>query len=531
MMAMRPLPLKEDYWDAFSITTEDVDFLYNYLLEKEVPQTQDELARALIVERIEKERQHLKESNQSDNTIYLPKDDYSVGQSLLFPSFDWAKAKIVSTRDGNNPENAPFKVIEVEFDSGDHKQFAACLENHRLNTVNYYADLENELFNLDFVLHQYGEGITSTLYSSFESNPDLVRIAGKWFPRTLLVDVNIGYLNLAEALLEMEGGGPLTTQAILEQIELPTDVNLKLTEFSLNLALQEDGRFDEVGPSGEILWYLKRLEPDGVRNIPSFLKLSSPNHYSTDNLEAMIKMLEGNVIDELEAHPGRFDQANEVSIPLIYPHWRAGTLPIACQLIKLFPTALESPRVQFTFVDGNSGAKFPGWVVISSKYVYGLSEWYRSQDVFPGSIIHVSRGNVPGEIVVKVDKKKSNRDWVRTALVGNDGEVVFALLKQAVATSYDERMAIAVSDPEAIDKLWDQSSRNRHPLEQIALRMMKELAKLNPQGHVHTLELYAAVNIVRRCPPGPLLSILIDQPWATYLGDLYFRLDDSYQEK
>jgi N12 class adenine-specific DNA methylase len=63
----------------------------------------------------------------------------------------------------------------------------------------------------------------------------------------------------------------------------------------------------------------------------------------------------------------------------------------------------------------------------------------------------------------------------------------------------------------------------RGTLEQTTRTMMTELSKLNPQGHVHAQELYAAVNLVRRCPPGPILSILADRPWSNYLGDLYFR--------
>ncbi len=138
------------------------------------------------------------------------------------------------------------------------------------------------------------------LTAALEDNPDLVRIAWRWFPRALLVDVNIGHLNLAEALLDMEGGGPLTTQAILEQIELPTDVNLKLTEFSLNLALQEDGRFDEVGPAGKILWFLRRLEPQGVQNTPPYLHWN-PIEYDQDQIREMLSVFEGQVSDELEA--------------------------------------------------------------------------------------------------------------------------------------------------------------------------------------------------------------------------------------
>ncbi len=51
----------------------------------------------------------------------------------------------------------------------------------------------------------------------------------------------------------MNGGEPMTTAALMEQIELPRASNPKLTEFSMNYALQEDGRFDEAGPTGEVL--------------------------------------------------------------------------------------------------------------------------------------------------------------------------------------------------------------------------------------------------------------------------------------
>jgi len=57
----------------------------------------------------------------------------------------------------------------------------------------------------------------------------------------------------------MAGGGPLSSPELIRQIELPTNVNAKLTEFSFNFAMQEDGRFDEVGPAGETLWFCEGL--------------------------------------------------------------------------------------------------------------------------------------------------------------------------------------------------------------------------------------------------------------------------------
>jgi hypothetical protein len=522
-----PLTLTDLYWQNLEFDESDLDFLYSYLLEIETPQNSQELLQALVTHRIKNEIDSMKNQQQNGGKNYLPKKKYEVGQTVIFPLLSRQKGEIVNVREGNNPDTAPFKVIEVAFESGEHREFAADLENHDLNRP-AVIDLDDPNLKSDVVIKKFGSQIIRELNQNLEQNSDLVRIAGRWFPRALLVDVNIGYLNLAEALLDMENGGPLSTRKILEQIELPTDTNIKLTEFSLNLALQEDGRFDEVGPAGEVLWFLRRLEPENVREQPIFLRYHD-SAYDHDAVRQFVNDFSEQVIDELEpVHDSRPD-ATEATVALLYPHWRAGTLPLDAALCSIFPTALESPRVQFTFVDGNDNSRFSGWVVRPHDYVYGLREWYDNTGVFPGSLIQVKKSSKPGEIIVKAEKKRSTRDWIRTALVGTDGGLVFAMLKQQITTAYDERMAIFVPDSTLLDNIWTQGGR-RQPLEKIAHTMMIELAKLTPQGHVHAQELYAAVNLVRRCPPGLILHHLTTQPWANHLGDLYFRLQSPEED-
>jgi len=112
-------------------------------------------------------------------------------------------------------------------------------------------------------------------------------------------------------------------------------------------------------------------------------------------------------------------------------------------------------------------------------------------------------------------------------LVGSDGVVVFAMLKQVVTAAYDEHMAIMAPDLEALKDVWEQRSKKQPPFERVVVDIMRELIKLNPQGHVHASELYAAVNLVRRCPPGPIMTLLASRPWFVHVGDLYFHFDDS----
>jgi hypothetical protein len=64
------------------------------------------------------------------------------------------------------------------------------------------------------------------------------------------------------------------------------------------------------------------------------------------------------------------------------------------------------------------------------------------------------------------------------------------------------------------------------PFENLVVNTVRELAKLNPQSHVHATELYAAVNVVRRSPPGPILALLASKSWFSHVGDMHFRLSD-----
>jgi hypothetical protein len=192
-----------------------------------------------------------------------------------------------------------------------------------------------------------------------------------------------------------------------------------------------------------------------------------------------------------------------------------------------FPTAYETPRIRFILVDGDSGEKFPGWVARHEGYVFGLEEWYRDRELMPGSIVRIQPGKQVGEVIVRVDAQRSRRDWVRTVLVGTDGGTVFATLKQLVSAAYDERLAIVVPDMEMLDHVWEKRQKSQPPFERTVVDMTRELTKLNTQGHVHASELYAAVNLVRRCPPGPILALLASRPWFVHVGDLHFRFDDS----
>jgi hypothetical protein len=520
-MVSDPL-ISTDYWKDIQITPQDVEFLHNHLFELETPLTARELVAVFINERIRAERLALQQRRQAGGKTYLPKESYQVGDDLIFPALNWKHGKVTEVRAGKNPEVGTFDVLTVDLGNGSERFFAANLADHSLNDEPLNVE-ENE-FDAEAILRENTSDLEKKIEAAFRADEELVRIAGRWFPRALLVDVNIGHLNLAEAVLDMAGGEPLPTSALLKDVALPEGVNPKLAEFSLNFALQEDERFDEVGPAGQVLWCLRRLEPEEVRDAPLHLRYT-PIEYDRAALTPEMLSLEAQLDDELsegEANPNV--DVKEVTVALIYPHLRTGTLPLSARVRPLFPTAYESPRVRFTLVDGRTKQKMPGWVVREYGYVFGLREWYKSNDLMAGSLVRIRRGDQPGEVIIEAKTYRSTKDWVRTVIVGTDGGMVFALLKQPVSAEFNDRMAFAIPSMEAVDQVWLQD--RKRPFEKLVADMIREMSKLAPQGHVHAQELYSAVNIARRVPPAPLFALLASKPEFIHVGDLYFRLSE-----
>lgn len=520
-----PMKLNENYWTEFKIDQADIEFIYNLLLEKAIPLKTDELMHELVDYRIANELISLQEKNSEKGNVYLPKDVYTKGDKLVFPSYNMEGGKVTAVRDGFNPEYENLKVIEVKMDSGEVKTFASNVADHALNQALDISDDDPNLKS-DSVLENHRVLIKSRLAEALDKNDDLVKIAGNWFPRSLLVDISVGYLNLAEAVLEEAQGGPISTLDLMKQIELTADAETELLEFSFDLAMQEDDRFDEVGPAGKTLWFLRDLEPEDVLQIPRYLKYS-PKEYNKEDMQQYLELFEGNLYDELEGWDSPQDEDQQITISLTYPHWRSGTLPLSNSLRKLFPTAYEAPRVRFTFKGSYTDKEFPGWVVRSNNYISGLHEWYNHHELMPGSLVTVRKSDQEGEILVEYDKSRQNKEWLKTVLIGTDQGVVFAMLKHNITADFNERMAIAIPDVDAVDEIWKNKIYDKEPIEKTILRITRELAKLNPQGQVHAQELYAAVNVVRRCPPSLILYHLINLKEITHLGDLYFRLAEK----
>ena len=90
----------------------------------------------------------------------------------------------------------------------------------------------------------------------------------------------------------------MPVDSLLEQIEVVSDDPAELVQFSMNYALQEDPRFDEVGPHGIVQWFLNRLEPEYVRERPIELTEMTTEYDRSSMTEDML-IAEQRIDDEI----------------------------------------------------------------------------------------------------------------------------------------------------------------------------------------------------------------------------------------
>lgn len=94
-------------------------------------------------------------------------------------------------------------------------------------------------------------------------------------------EIHVGFLNIAEAVIEMQAK-PLKTEQLLAEMDLDENVKMPIRVISLNHALGRDS-LDRMGGNGDTLWFLKRLEPAEVLTTPALLKYS-PMTYNQSSL-------------------------------------------------------------------------------------------------------------------------------------------------------------------------------------------------------------------------------------------------------
>jgi hypothetical protein len=513
------------YWtESLQVTDADLEALFSVMLEGEKPLTGREMVRMFIERRLRQEEERW-QKRLSSGDLFQPKNSYTVGDKLVFPALDFALGEVVGSRAGASPENGEFTVIEVEFEGRVKREFASDLQtDHKLNVEMDGGSAIKEMLepvDIQAIERRFGNYIYEELQDHLDENDDVAYAAGLWFLKSLLPDVNEGHINLAEAILDMHGGGPLRAEDILPIIELPKEINPTLQGFAVNFALYHDKRFDEVGPAGMVKWYLKRLEPTEVQETPEILTYD-PIPYSRELLSPELLALEAEINDELSPLEEPDEIPDEVTLTLVYPHRRAGTLPLTANLSAMFPTAYEAERILVTLVDDETDEAYEGWVARGGRYVVGLERFYRKYKLPIGAYVTIHATDDPGQFILSFDGYRPRTEWI-TLVSPQNNRMTFQNHKRSIGAAYDDLMILGVEELQKIDQIREETQKRQQSLVQTIRGIMPELARLNPQSAVHAKTLYSAVNIVRRCPPGPILAVLESQPDFEAVGGHYWR--------
>ena len=492
-----------------------MEFLHHLLLDAQKPLKLNELAIALIREYLRRENTRI-EQDLSKGVIYVPKQRYQVGQTLVFPALEFAVGQVLEVRKGQNPEHGEFEVIKVSLGPKEKpREFAAgLLTTHRLNQTNSDRLVhDTALLSAEEIYALYQTDIDETLLYALQEGPrhaSFVEVDSTWLLKDMLAEVHVGHMNIAEALIEMQAK-PLSAAQLLSEVDLDANVSMSMRVMSLDHALSEDSRFDRVRQGREPLWYLRRLEPAEVRSVPALLRYK-PIPYTRGLLSVEMLQLEWELDDEW----GESSLSSEVpsvvpstSLVLTYPHRRYGTLPLSGRTRSFFPPGTNGVSL-VNLVDGRWGTRYVGWVMHEARYVTGLAKWMDDHQLPVGAFITLERTPTSNEIVVDFRTRRPKREWARIAQADLANScLTFEMNKVNVACEYDEYMIVAEQNAQELDALREQVEREGLSTVDLVAQITPELLKLNPQGTVHAKSVYSAVNVVRRTPPGPVFYALI----------------------
>lgn len=512
-----------EYWEKhFQLTDSDIEQLYNHFLETEKPQTIEQLTAVLVNHRVDTEIRKL-ERTIKGRQIYQPQEAYEIGDELVFPALEFAQGTVTALRPGFNPQEGNFQVIAVEVDGKSREFASAYAKPHLLSSDDSQNLIELLDLDTDFLYETYGKTLAIKLSQALNEHADFVELGLLWFVKSLMVEVNVGHLHLSEAVLEISDGGPMSVDEILPNLDLDSSIDSSVQRFSLNHALYNDARFDDVGGKNQVAWFLHRLEPKEVQEIPARL-VNRPIEYDHTALSPELLLLEEELDDEWSQLESP-DSSQPAILALTFPHRWAGTLPLSSRLRSLFASG-DAPRQRVVLVDEEAEENIFAWVVPEGRYIFGLGEWYAKNEIAVGGFIHLSPTGQAGILTLGYERRRPKREWVRLA-TAVDNRINFELKRRSIGCGYDDLMIVGTDVVAAIDALWRRAEANQRSIVSLLIELFPTLAELTPQKTVHAKTLYSALNMLRRTPPGPIFAELMNNPAFQTVGDHYWMIDES----
>ena len=523
---IQPRTHTRDYWEHdFTLTDSDIDQIYNHFIEVEKPQSTADVVRAVLTYRIAVEQNALKKQ-VAGYKLYDPANSYAVDDKLVFPLMGFAKGTVSAVRAGNNPDVGEFQVFKLKLGQREREFSAELSTPHPANIGEGGLDSLVEKIPVHELCDRYAVLIEEKVQTALESRDEFISLGGRWFVKALLAEINIGHLHLAEAVLDMSGGGPLDTKDILVHLDLDASIDAETQIFSLNYALLNDNRFDEIAPKNQVKWFLRRMEPTAVRVTPARLQYE-PVEYDRDLLTPALKQIEREIADEWSDLSVNDAVADKITFALTYHHRVLGTLPLNTTMRKLLPLG-RSPRQMLTLRDAGTKQDIPAWIVVKGRYILGLKEWYQANKILVGAYLTIAKSDDPNVFLIDFERRRPQREDVRLATVG-EGRMRFEFQRRSVACGYDDLMVAGTDYTAALDTIFERAKSRS--LASLIAALLPELAMLSPQKAVHAKTLYSVMNMVRRVVPGTLFAELVSNPAFVPVGEHYWRFNPKKMQK
>jgi hypothetical protein len=522
--------LTEAFWrDHYEVSESDLDSVTSLILEAGKPQHLDTLVTAIILRRVQREKETIaRQANRKQ--IYQPARQYQVGQEVLFSVLDFAEGRVTAVRPGHNPKYSSFDVIRVLLEGEQTpREFVASFDYpHALNRpLEELLGAGDEEVSESELLDRFSGYVANRLETRLRSRDEFVYLAGVWFLRELLPEVHVGYLNLAEAIID-EARHPLLTSEILKSLDITGGGSPDAQVFALDRALAADGRFDRVKMGDRATWYLVALQPQALARRPEVLQ---PAFRATGGEYVGLTMLDqideiGDELDDVGSTVSR--PADSVQFEVSFPHLYAGTMPATAQFLRLLPTQ-QQDHFPMTMVDTRTSKRYDVWVVPEHRYVCGLGEWYQAMEMCVGGEVSISPTAEAMTFDIAATPVRGRRsEWVRSAAVV-DGRLVLQMQRASIGVRADRNMLTDVPDRQPVADLVGRLASQQPSLPTLVRMAFEELAKLNSKGVVHSKSIYAVANMLRRTGAVPIFAELTRRACYDPVGDGFWAYESALE--
>ena len=103
--------------------------------------------------------------------------------------------------------------------------------------------------------------------------------------------------------------------------------------------------------------------------------------------------------------------------------------------------------------------------------------------------------------------------------------ITFEMNKIQITCEYDDYLIVSAEDAKQMDAQSQRVEKAGVSVDELVEQIVPELTKLSPQGTAHAKTVYSAVNMLWRCPPGPVFYALISNRRFRDAGGGFFALE------